>query len=49
MTTLAVGFGTGSWKLATGVALGEWLVKTVLFYFHEKVWIQIVGIRGKVS
>ena len=38
-----VGFGvaftlTGSLAIATGVALIEPLVNTVVFYFHEKLW-----------
>jgi sulfate adenylyltransferase large subunit len=32
---------TGSPKMAGGVALAEILTKTVLYYFHERIWIMI--------
>ncbi|MDA5195102.1 DUF2061 domain-containing protein [Govanella unica] len=40
---IAVGFGvtyalTGSVAIASGVALIEPLVNSVVFFFHEKVW-----------
>jgi uncharacterized membrane protein len=42
----AVGFGvtyalTGNVGIATGVALIEPAVNTVVFYFHEKVWARL--------
>jgi uncharacterized membrane protein len=43
-----VGFGvtyalTGSVTIATGVALIEPSVNTVVFYFHEKIWRRFGG------
>ncbi len=42
----AVGFGvayalTGSVAVATGVALVEPAVNTVVFFFHERAWAQV--------
>ena len=44
----SVGFGiayllTGSLAIATGVALLEPLVNTVVFFFHEKAWRRLGG------
>ncbi len=46
MLHFAVGFGvtyllTGSIAVATGVALVEPAVNTVVFYFHERAWAQM--------
>ncbi|PWR18751.1 DUF2061 domain-containing protein [Zavarzinia compransoris] len=43
MLHFGVGFGvtyafTGSVEIATGVALVEPAVNTVVFFFHERVW-----------
>ncbi|MDD3444155.1 MAG: DUF2061 domain-containing protein [Zavarzinia sp.] len=49
MLHFGVGFGvtyafTGSVQIATGVALVEPAVNTVVFFFHERVW-QKLGAR----
>ncbi|MEQ8356164.1 MAG: DUF2061 domain-containing protein [Kiloniellaceae bacterium] len=46
----AVGFGvtyvlTGSVAIATGVALVEPAVNTVVFYFHERAWRRLAGVK----
>ena len=50
----SVGFGvtyllTGSAAIATGVALIEPAVNTVVFFFHEKAWRRVTdGLRRRV-
>lgn len=49
-----VGFGvtytlTGSVSIATGVALIEPMVNTVVFYFHERVWARLDGRRADLE
>lgn len=53
MLHFSVGFAvtyafTGSVQIATGVALVEPAVNTVVFFFHERVW-QKLGARRDVS
>jgi len=45
----SVGFGvtyllTGSIAIATGVALVEPAVNTVVFYFHERAWARVAAV-----
>lgn len=45
----SVGFGvtyllTGSIAIATGVALVEPAVNTVVFYFHEQAWARVPAV-----
>lgn len=46
LTTLVVGFYSGNWILASTVAAGEWVFKTLIFYFHELFWNWVI--RSKV-
>ncbi len=36
-------FITGSFRLASSIAVVEVLTKTVLYYGHERVWLRIPG------
>lgn len=39
LTTGAIAhFTTGSFELAYKIAIGEFLVKSVIFYVHEIIW-----------
>ena len=50
----SVGFGvtyalTGSLSIATGVALIEPMVNTVVFYFHERAWARADGRKAELE
>ncbi len=41
ITAALVYLFTGKWTLAIGIGVAEFIIKAIVYYFHERIWILI--------